>query len=367
MDRIMKLARIRSSRGFTLIELLVVIAIIAILIGLLLPAVQKVREAAARSSCSNNLKQIALASMNYESANGVLPPGGLISPNGSYGTFCAYKGPTTGTLGFLLPYMEQAPVYQRIQGATVSLPTTMSGAEMFKPTTTVAAWAYSTSPFSGDGNQTGPVLGTEAQIKSYQCPADDPNQSISPTNGGLGMVDFYAAGDDCSGNFNAGSMCIDYIYDMPITYPSMSNRQPGGSNYIGCAGGLGGYMGLANAQYQLYPGIYYPNSKVRLTDITDGTSNTLAFGEVLGGYDGTTGQRQTHASWMGASGMPVAWGLPSNAKASRWYMFSSNHTGGIIQFAFGDGSVKGLRSSITTATLRALAGRAEGNVINGDY
>src|SRR5262249_25748119 len=103
-------------RAFTLIELLVVIAIITVLLRVLLPAVQKVRAAAARAQCVNNLKQIALAALNYEATYGYFPPGLNVSPNSrdpnpSYNFPPPFAGPYAGCLAYLLPYVEQDNVY----------------------------------------------------------------------------------------------------------------------------------------------------------------------------------------------------------------------------------------------------------------
>jgi len=296
------MTKFRVRRGFTLIELLVVIAIIAILIGLLLPAVQKVREAAARMSCGNNLKQISLAAMNYESANAVLPPG-INTANGSY----------IGVLGHLLPYVEQDNIYRQIPAA------------MFTP--------------SGGGIWYGGAWGAaNNKVKGFLCPSD--NADVDSPTGGIWAY-LYTGGYTIYGGYWGGGN----------PYPSL-----GRTNYVGNAGYIGYPAGDPGTG--AYAGPYYTNSKVRLTDISDGTSNTIAFGEYLGG---TNPKRDFVASWMGGGVMATAWGLP---EPPQWYTFSSKH-GNIVQFGLCDGSVRGVRKmGAATNPWLYFTGTQEGGVFD---
>jgi len=275
----------RAWKGFTLIELLVVIAIIAILIGLLLPAVQKVREAAARSQCQNNLKQIQLAALNYESTMGTLPTGANLTS-------------WIGSLPYILPFMEQGNIYNMINPAILN---------PNKPYTNL--WF----------NDPGTFNASLATVKPFLCPADP---SPNPNGAKNGTFVFLTE--------NSYTL---YGYYISASY----GIQWGLSNYIASAGALGNVSSSGDGFYGQWVGPYYDGSATKITSVTDGTSNTLAFGETLGGTN--QGPRDFNLAWMGAGALPTAWDL---IDPCGWYSFGSGHTA-VTQFAFCDGSVHALR------------------------
>jgi prepilin-type N-terminal cleavage/methylation domain-containing protein/prepilin-type processing-associated H-X9-DG protein len=211
-------------RGFTLIELLVVIAIIAILIGLLLPAVQKVREAAARMSCQNNLHQIGLACHNYENANGYLPPGASNNPSG---------GTSLSILGIILPYVEQANLYN-----------------LFDLNSDI-------------NNSTSNFAARVQEVNFYLCPSDPETvRRVQPGNIPAGQT------QQNSGRYN-------YVGNIGATaqmYPSADEP------FVGLQ-----YVGIFNFTPSPLPSytnnVWTVTSRVKITDITDGTSSTCMWSE----------------------------------------------------------------------------------------
>ncbi len=289
----------RPRVAFTLIELLVVIAIIAVLIGLLLPAVQKVREAAARSTCSNNLKQINLAALSYESANGCLPPG---SHSTSY----------VGSLAYLLPHIEQDNIHRQIPANLMRLGDTTGGVWWG------GGWAAANN-----------------KVKTFQCPTDN-SDNLTPAAGIFANLYTTTAG----GGSPQGSV-------FAPNYPAL-----GRTNYAANAGYLG--RGFP------YAGPYYPDSRTTILAIADGTSNTLGFGEWLGGAE--TGSRDYVGSWMGVGAVPTAWGL---GPTGYWHQFASKHPGALL-FGFCDGSVRPVKKGASANVFIFASGAADGVVVDLD-
>jgi len=299
----------RCRAAFTLIELLVVIAIIGILIGLLLPAVQKVREAASRMSCSNNLKQLGLGLHNYESSFQKLPSGYLSATASLNGE---NLGSGWGWGAQLLPFIEQDNLFRQINTKLDILDSTHA------------------------------TVRTRV-MKTFRCPSDTPT------------------GETFTVRNESGTVLCDLAF----------------ANYVACGGNYEVSRGP-----QLNTGIGLRNSGYRLTDIQDGTSNTLFLTE-------RESKRSPNTTWVGAvtGGInpPLNPGLddelgqtfiltqtgevdearmPNNSLA-HVEDASSRHTGGVMA-VFGDGSVRFIRDSIAPAQWVGLGTRQGGEVL-GDF
>lgn len=325
----------RPRRGFTLIELLVVIAIIAILIGLLLPAVQKVREAAARTKCSNNLKQLAIASHAYHDAIGTLPPAVLMQSGDSKTSAGGNFGPSWIVL--ILPYFEQGPLYN-------SIPDPAS--------------------YRATGDQSWKsIRGTT--IPTVLCPSDGgaagtPYTGASPA-GGWARGNYAA---NAGGTHNPGWWSSE---------GGASPKHPGG-NGIPTDTPSGGVMCI--------------NWGAKLPTISDGTSNTVMLAEVRSGA--SLSPDDSRGVWaMGYPGSSVIAGMTGidclrpngdenqaddcpgcvNAPTDRMGACTgcsfqqanarSRHHGG-VQGAMADGSVRFIKQDIEIVTWFSMCMRDDG-------
>ncbi len=311
-------------RGFTLIELLVVIAIIAILIGLLLPAVQKVRAAAARMSCSNNLKQIALAAHNYESGHGHLPPGFLGPyPASAAGAPSTGNEQALGTLPFLLPYVEQDNVWRTMTSGSV--PPALVNVNAPSP----AWWNYNES-----------WAAAQAQIKTFVCPADTQSSQATLAMGFLWPT-------------SATTCCYGAAFGTPDAVAAL-----GKTNYVACAG-------YANNASDPYPGYFTNRSRKKIESATDGSSNTIMFGEVSANPASIwSGSPRVAWTWMASPPVATGWGGVLTVPGTDYfYQFSGPHTG-VVLFAMGDGSVRSLRKPTTWPDIVWASATGDGRVFD---
>jgi len=293
---------IRNGRGFTLVELLVVIAIIGILVALLLPAIQAAREAARRSQCANNLKQLALGLANYEGTHRVFPPGevhggpwnaGYQSNNGGR-PHCDWDGQIGCWMNLIFPFIEQQAAYDKLD---------------------FEIWPQYASAENREVMQ--------MPFDTFLCPSD-PYRGLTTSWGPGG---------------SQNRCYIIHYYGVAGPDENSTLQQPGSS---------GSTYGHCNK----HRGMFYNDSNVKIADVIDGTSNTAMLCEVWGrttvDHAGSDSSRAMNLHAV------VYFGYTPNSNRSSPWRANSFHPGG-VQIAFADGTVHFVQDTIDLATWRAIA------------
>ena len=331
--------RLGSFRGFTLVELLVVIAIIGILIALLLPAVQAAREAARRSQCSNNLKQMGLALHNYHDVHLTFPPA-ILNCGRQAGGDTQFPGQVKNTTGWvlLLPFLEQRPLHEKYNFNVCS---SMSDEHSYG--------------VLGNDTMNESVINT--RISAFECPS-------APTAGELRST-------------------------SPGTNQRYSMRNARRTNYFFATGAFNDDSWQYN--YSAYigdirRGMFGNNGAAKMATITDGTSNTIAIGESLGGSkfkqnddwgpwalcgtntcchgavpSGSSTTLTYTASHVSEGGINAAWSGDTQGRLFA-RTFGSQHPGG-AQFTLGDGSTRFISETVDYLTFAKLNYIADGQVV----
>ncbi|HVK12444.1 MAG TPA: DUF1559 domain-containing protein [Gemmataceae bacterium] len=336
-------------KGFTLIELLVVIAIIAILIGLLLPAVQKIREAANRLKCSNNLKQIGLALHNYHDTQNKFPVG-----------MPGLDARCWGWRVYILPQLEQDNIFNQMQADTARfwLPPNMGGGGNGEGGTTWDIDAIPQSKVNGPGALNVATGSPRNTLSIYVCPSD-----ILPSRNSGGYAKSNYVG-------NSGSSRV-----FNTVQNAWVSAWPYGTWY-----GCGQVKGSAQNGMLLYANDSYETWVVTMAEVSDGLSNTFMVGEasVSQNVAPMITNHGAYPVWVGGNDNGVCYGWFTAGNALRLAddvfklnlrtsdqsnaSFGSRHTQG-ANFALGDGSVRFVRQGMDVRTYAAAATRNGGEVM----
>jgi prepilin-type N-terminal cleavage/methylation domain-containing protein len=325
--------------AFTIVELLVVISVIGILLGLLLPAVQRARESANRMACINNLKNIVLAAHNFEEQHGRLPPG--------------MDQRHVGPLVRLLPHLEQGNHYETNWSDNTNYVYWWLNPQN-RPPIQGPPWIDITVP-------RGPSpYGAEGRMKVFTCPS---NSLHSPDSVKIQLM-----------TVTRGVPGKDFTPGLPTDWNlycgAPGNKILGGTHYAGVAGDI--YF-----HNEKYRGVFTWNNPLRLTDIRDGSSNTLMFGEVLGGQvDFGEGGPLNSVPSFAIGGLWLTNGLNEGKDYPDPTEFGSHNFGSphedFIHFAFADGSVRPLKyismyNHDSAHLLLALGGTNDGEVVPTEF